>query len=188
MASRKLAIRDETNIRLRCSKNVEKHLFYRRKTLRVSTQHVSVCTFKTSPCAPAPRPHVETCVRVVPVHNTPQPTTSSRPQHHTETETEKEDRERRQRQKEKRRRREVLFLVNPVCARDLCLLNSVKYDSSLISFSASWQVNSFLTCANYLFYGVTVFQFIFELFTYAVTVSKVFRIILFCSCSFCFRG
>ena len=37
----------------------------------------------------------------------------------------------------------VHFLVNPVCARDLCLLNSVKYDSSLISFSASWQVNSF---------------------------------------------
>ena len=37
----------------------------------------------------------------------------------------------------------MLFLVFPVCARDLCSLNSVKYDCSLISFSASWQVNSF---------------------------------------------
>ena len=46
------------------------------------------------------------------------------------------------------------FLFNSVCARDLSLLNSVKYDFSLISswtdfvcpkcpFSASWQVNSF---------------------------------------------
>ena len=46
------------------------------------------------------------------------------------------------------------FLVNSVCARDLSLLNSVKYDSSLISFSAPWQVNSFLISANYLFYAV----------------------------------
>ena len=37
----------------------------------------------------------------------------------------------------------VIFLINSVCARDLSLLNSVKYDSSLISFSAPWQVNSF---------------------------------------------
>ena len=28
----------------------------------------SVCTFKTSPCIPAPRPHVETHVRVVPAN------------------------------------------------------------------------------------------------------------------------
>ena len=27
---------------------------------RVSTQNVPVCTFKTSPCVPAPRAHVET--------------------------------------------------------------------------------------------------------------------------------
>ena len=38
----------------------------------------------------------------------------------------------------------MLFLVHPVCARDLSLLNSVKYDCSLISFSASWPVKSFL--------------------------------------------
>ena len=35
------------------------------------------------------------------------------------------------------------FLVNSVCARDFSLQNSVKYDSSLISFSASWPVNVF---------------------------------------------
>ena len=35
---------------------------------RVSTQHVSVCTFKTSlVCTGTTRTHVETCVRVVPV-------------------------------------------------------------------------------------------------------------------------
>ena len=33
---------------------------------RVSVQNVPMCTFKTSPCVPAPRPHVETHVRVVP--------------------------------------------------------------------------------------------------------------------------
>ena len=31
-------------------------------------KNVTVCTFITSPCKPAPRAHVETCVRVVPVH------------------------------------------------------------------------------------------------------------------------
>ena len=36
--------------------------------LRVSTQNASVCTFNTSSCVPAPRAHVETHVRVVPVH------------------------------------------------------------------------------------------------------------------------
>ena len=65
----------------------------------------------------------------------------------------------------------MLFLVIPVCARDFSLLNRVKFDCSLISFSASWQVNSFLISANYLYYAVAVFNF-FELFTYAVTVSK----------------
>ena len=31
-------------------------------------KNASVCTFKTSPCMPAPRAHVSTHVRVVPVH------------------------------------------------------------------------------------------------------------------------
>ena len=35
---------------------------------RVSVSKTSVCRFKTSPCVPAPRPHVVTHVRVVPVH------------------------------------------------------------------------------------------------------------------------
>ena len=34
----------------------------------VSIQNVSVCTFHTSPCVPAPRAHVETRVGVVPIH------------------------------------------------------------------------------------------------------------------------
>ena len=37
----------------------------------------------------------------------------------------------------------VLCLVKPVNARFLSLLNSVKYDSSLISLSALWPVKSF---------------------------------------------
>ena len=64
----------------------------------------------------------------------------------------------------------MLCLVKPVNARFLSLLNSVKFDSSLISFSASWQVNSFLISANYLYKAVTVFIFYF--FGEAVTVSK----------------
>ena len=53
----------------------------------------------------------------------------------------------------------VLYLVHPVNDRVFSLLNSVKYDSSLISFSAPWQVYSTLIYANYLFYAVTVFIF-----------------------------
>ena len=34
----------------------------------VSVQIVLVCTFKTSPCVPAPRAHVETHVRVMPAY------------------------------------------------------------------------------------------------------------------------
>ena len=36
--------------------------------VRVSTQHVPVCTLKTSSCMPATRAHVETHVRVVPAY------------------------------------------------------------------------------------------------------------------------
>ena len=41
-------------------KNVEKPVF--------GFKNASVCTFKTSPCMPAPRAHVLQHVRVVPVH------------------------------------------------------------------------------------------------------------------------
>ena len=61
--------------------------------------------------------------------------------------------------------------VKPVNVRVLSLLNSVQYDSSLMSFSAPWQVNSFLIPANYLFYEVSGFVFLI-FFGYAVTVSK----------------
>ena len=39
-----------------------------KKRLRVSVQNASVCRFKTSPCVPAPRPHVLPHAGVVPVH------------------------------------------------------------------------------------------------------------------------
>ena len=67
----------------------------------------------------------------------------------------------------------VLCLVHPVKYRVFSLLNSVKYDSSLISFSASWQVNSFLLSANYLFYAVTAFNF-FKIFSYAFSYAATF--------------
>ena len=166
-----------------------------RLTTTPSPSPSTVYTFKTSPCMPAPRAHVEnTCTRGAGTHGvfqrvtthtnththtTPQPTTTARPPHHTETDTERDrdrrekDRERRQRKKTDNERRGdereedktteerrekihfqcggawpffidgVLFLVNPACARDFSLLNRVKYDCSLISFSVSWQVNSF---------------------------------------------
>ena len=41
---------------------------YVQKHLRVYVQNASVCRFKTSPCVPAPRPHVITHAGVVPVH------------------------------------------------------------------------------------------------------------------------
>ena len=57
----------------------------------------------------------------------------------------------------------VLCLVNPVIDRLLSLLNRVKYDVSLTSVSASWEVNSFSISENYLIYAVTVFTLIFFL-------------------------
>ena len=73
----------------------------------------------------------------------------------------------------------VLCLVHSVKARVLSLLNSVKYDSSLISFSAPWPINSFLISANYLFYAVTVFIFLvmelqFQFFNDLVMQLQVF--------------
>ena len=157
----------------------------------VSTPHVPVCTFNTSPCMPAPRAHVfrHVCAwcrytrgRVewthgffsvshtthhTPhrTHTTPQHKTQHTTTHHNNTTTtphDNRDRERdrdRQRPREKRKEKRedsfsvwwswpffvhgVLCLVKPVNVRFFSLLNSVKYDSSLISFSAPWQVNGF---------------------------------------------
>ena len=78
-------------------------------------------------------------------------TTTTRPLHHTETETEEED--------WPFFVDGVLFLVTPVCVRDLCLLNSVKNDCSLILSVHLGLSTVFLISANYLFYAVTVFIF-----------------------------
>ena len=124
-------------------------------------------------------------------HNTPQQHdhNTSRKQRQRETET---DRERRRRQREEKReerrsdtRREkihfqcggawpflvdvVLCLVHPVNDRVFSLLNGVKYDCSVFSFSASWPVNSFFISANCLIRAVTVFNFP-KLFSGAATV------------------
>ena len=202
-----------------------------------------VCTFKTSPCVPAPRAHVEKHVDVVPVHtgtfwtytrggvsestygffsvlcvshtkHTPRPPTTPHRTHthhrhhmhshthktqhnitnnitrrHRQRETEKEGREREEKMKEERQdkttehkrrqdntkeKREDRRLVFNVVVHGRSLLmecfvllnpstpessaNSVKSDSSLISFSAPWQVNSFWISSNFLFCAVTVFQ------------------------------
>ena len=169
----------------------EKHKFYRENTrLTTTPSHLfhtlspfpsTVYTFKTSPCMPAPRAHVEnTCARGAGIHEVFSVSHTTHTTHHTTTHhnntttTPHGDRQReRERQGELRRRKRrdktrqdkreerteknrfqcggawpflvdgVLFLVNPICARDLSLLNWVKYGSSLISFNASWPVNIF---------------------------------------------
>ena len=147
-------------------------------------KNVTVCTFKTSPCVPAPRAHmlkhvcawcpytpgrferthgdvlsghtgVSACHTLththINTHNTTQHNTL-RPQHHTTTERDRQRQRQRQRETEteteteteRAEKREdsfsvwwcvafffffvdvVICLVNPVCARDLSLPNSVQ--------------------------------------------------------------
>ena len=183
--------------------------------LRVSTQNVHVCTFKTFSCMLATGAHVGTHVRVLPaytgtfgtytrgrvewthgvfqrVHHTrththTTTTTTATTTHTTDTTTDttcalphttqhatshgdreterKTERDRVRRQERREKMKEKL---------NLCLLNRVKHDSSLISFSASWRVNSFLISANCLIH--------------AVAVSNFFRIIQLCSYSFFCRN
>ena len=78
---------------------------------------------------------------------------------------------------------EYFFLVNPICARDLSLLSRAKYDSSFISFSASWQVNSFLISAKNLFLCSYSFHF-FDFFVLCSYSFEIFRIIWLCSYRF----
>ena len=122
----------------------------------------TVYTFKTSPCMPAPRAHVEnTCARGAGIHGVFSVSHTTHTTHHTTTHhnntttTPHRDRHRErdierrgdEREEDKRieERREkihfqcggawpflvgvVIYLVNPVCARDLSLPYSVKYDS-----------------------------------------------------------
>ena len=103
LVSRKFAIRDGPNVRLRCSRNVKKALVSPMKNTRLTTtpppSPSTVYTFKTSSCMPAPRAHVDPRFFSV-SHTTPQPTTTTRPPHHTETETNR-DRERQRKKTEK---------------------------------------------------------------------------------------
>ena len=143
------------------------------KTHVLPMKNVTVCTFKTSPCVPAPRAHVfqhvcawcrytrgrfeRTHGDVLSGHTAPHTTPhhADTPKHHTETETETEtetkreektEEERQDKRREDKRRQDkrrekihfavwwcmaffvgvVICLVNPVCARDLSLLNSVQ--------------------------------------------------------------
>ena len=59
LVSRKLAIRDDPNIRLRCKTNVKNSCFTDENTpLCVHLNTSPVCTFKTSQCLRAPRAHM----------------------------------------------------------------------------------------------------------------------------------
>ena len=140
MASRKLAIRDEPNIRLRCSR-MSKTLVLPLKneadddpSLSLTSSPcvhstVPVCTFNTSPCMPVPRAHVENmCARGAGTHGffqrvthhthhtTPQPTTTTRPQHHTDRQTEMETQETKEKKtrQEKREERREKFIFSVV--------------------------------------------------------------------------
>ena len=68
LVSRKLAIRDDPNIRLRCSRMSKTLVLPMKTPTRVSIQNIPVCTFKTSQCIPAPRTHVSTCARGAGIH------------------------------------------------------------------------------------------------------------------------
>ena len=121
MVSRKLAMRHEPDIGLRCCSTCSKITSFSDEKHEADENPLpfpmhSVCTLKTFPCVPAKRAHVfqrardagthgdvldghtphttphHTTQHNTTQHDTPHHTTTTRPQHHTETE--KEDRER----------------------------------------------------------------------------------------------
>ena len=68
---------------------------------------------------------------------------------------------------------------------NIFLLNRVKYDSSLISFSASWQANIFFQKKFFELFNPCSYSFhFFDLFTDAVTVSIFPNYLIMCSYSF----
>ena len=170
---------------------------------------------------PVPRAHVEnTCARGAGIHGvfsvshtthtTPQPTTTTRPPHHTETDTERErDIERRgdgreedKRVEERREKREDPFSVwwcmdvfcwcsdfpvNSVCARDFSLLNSVKYNSFL-DFSAPWPVNSFFNICEFILLCSYSFHFFLNFFLLMQLQFQIFPNYLFMQLQFFFAG
>ena len=120
----------------------------------------TVVSFKTSPRMPAPRAPVEnTCARGACIHGVFQRVTHHT--HHTPHHNPPQQHDHHTTRRQTERQTSpfftdgVLFLVNPICARDVSLQNRVKYGASLISFSASWPVNSFLMSVNYLCYAAT---------------------------------
>ena len=116
LVSRKFAIRDEPNFRLRCPKKCQKTLVLPMKTTRLTTTSPAVSpslstvyTFETSPYVPAPRALEEnTCARGAGIHGvfSVSHTTHTPRQHDNTTTTPHGDRHReRQRQREKTRRK-----------------------------------------------------------------------------------
>ena len=80
----------------------------------------------------------------------------------------------------------MICLVKPVCARFLSLLNSIKYDSSLISVPLGQ-----LTVFEYLRINFSIqLQFFFELFffAYAVAVSNFSELFIYAATVFFFRN
>ena len=121
--SRKLSIRDEPNIRLRCSRNVEKYMFYRSKTSpcvrskrpRVFRHHAHMCFNMCAWCRytrgrfesthggfflrarPRYTPHHTKHTHTHQTNRTPT-RNNTRRQRQRQTETEKEDRDRERRE------------------------------------------------------------------------------------------
>ena len=154
-----------------CPLNTRPHMY---------VENVPVCTGTTRTC-------FNTYTTQTTHHTTTQDTTphgDRQRQTETDTEGEEETKEKttRQEQREEReewREREIHFqcggawpffdwcsdfLVNSVCARDLSLLNSVKYDSSAISFSVLCPVNSFSKFLRIIFLCSVSVIFFFEIF------------------------
>ena len=121
LVSRKLAIRDDPNIRLRCSRNVKNTCFTDENTSSsplCPLKHVSVCKLKNVPVyTGTTRTHVSTRVCVVPAYtgfqrvthhtphtpHTPQPTTTTTPHGDRHRERQKQGEKRRRKGRRQRR-------------------------------------------------------------------------------------
>ena len=88
--------------------------------LRVCIRNVPLCTFETSPCVPAPRPHALSHAGVVPVHtevflnvHTGTPHTP----HNTDRETQRDTERHRERQRETRKDKRRSKTCEETCER-----------------------------------------------------------------------
>ena len=136
------------------------------------TVFFSVSHHTTTPHTPH-RPHT------TPRHKTQHQTETDRDRDRGRRGDEREDDKTRAERREKSGEREIHFQcggawpffywccdfpVNSVCARDLSLLNSVKYDSSVISFSVLCPVNSFSKFLRIIFSMQCQCHFFFLIF------------------------